>query len=110
MPGQAGGDVPDASERVRVGVLQVRVVAEAPSSRVQAVRSAAMFAARTQPQLTCQVFDGKLRRPIDFAVRTPPVSTTACSRWTTSMYWGWWLPGTPPIPPSGIFVQVNSGG
>jgi hypothetical protein len=23
-----------------------------------------------------------------------------------SMYWGWWLPGTPPIPPSGMFVQV----
>ena len=46
------------------------------------------------------------RRPMALAVRTPPVSTTACSRWTTSMYWGWWLPGTPPIPVSGMFVQV----
>jgi hypothetical protein len=41
-----------------------------------------------------------------FAVRTPPVSTTACSRWAASMYWGWWLPGTPPIPVPGMFVQV----
>ena len=40
------------------------------------------------------------------AVRTPPVSTKACSRWTMSMYWGWWLPGTPAIPSSGMFVQV----
>jgi hypothetical protein len=40
------------------------------------------------------------------AVRTPAVSTQACSRWTTSMYWGWWLPGTPGIPVSGMFVQV----
>ena len=54
-----------------------------------------MFAAMTQPQLTCQVFEGRLRRPMALAVRTPAVSTTACSRWTTSMYWGWWLPGTP---------------
>ena len=22
------------------------------------------------------------------------------------MYWGWWLPGTPPMPASGMFVQV----
>ena len=22
------------------------------------------------------------------------------------MYWGWWLPGTPAIPASGMFVQV----
>ena len=22
------------------------------------------------------------------------------------MYWGWWLPGTPPIPLPGMFVQV----
>jgi hypothetical protein len=41
-----------------------------------------------------------------FAVRTPPVSTTACSRWTASMYWGWWLPGMPGIPPPEMFVQV----
>ena len=51
-----------------------------PRRRVQAARSAAMFAARTQPQLTCQVFDGRFRRPMALAVRTPPVSTTACSR------------------------------
>ena len=65
-----------------------------------------MFAAMTQPQLTCQVFDGRLRRPMALAVRTPPVSTTACSRCTVSMYCGWWLPGTPAIPVSGMFVQV----
>ena len=41
------------------------------------------------------------------AVRTPLVSTTACSRCTTSMYWGWWLPGTPSIPASGMLVQVT---
>ena len=40
------------------------------------------------------------------AVRTPLVSTAACSRWTTSMYCGWWLPGTPAIPLPGMFVQV----
>jgi CHASE2 domain-containing sensor protein len=40
------------------------------------------------------------------AVRTPAVSTTACSRCRTSMYWGWWLPGMPPMPASGMFVQV----
>ena len=22
------------------------------------------------------------------------------------MYWGWWLPGTPATPASGMFVQV----
>ena len=36
-----------------------------------------MFAAMTQPQLTCQDFDGRFRRPIAFAVRTPPVSVLA---------------------------------
>jgi hypothetical protein len=40
------------------------------------------------------------------AVRTPPVSTTACSRCRTSMYWAWWLPGTPAIPLPGMFVQL----
>ena|SRR5438445_374543 len=25
---------------------------------------------------------------------------------STSRYWGWWLPGTPPIPAAGMFVQV----
>ena len=34
-----------------------------------------MFAAMTQPRLTCQVFDGRLRRPMALAVRTPAVST-----------------------------------
>src|SRR6516225_1878708 len=31
-----------------------------------------MFAAMTQPQLTCQVLDGRFRRPMALAVRTPP--------------------------------------
>ena len=65
-----------------------------------------MAAAATQPQLTCQDFDGRFRSPMAFAVRTPPVSTTACSRWATSTNWGCWLPGTPGIPSSGMLVQV----
>ena len=65
-----------------------------------------MFAAMTHPALTCQVFEGRARRPMALAVRTPAVSTQACSRWRTSMYWGWWLPGTPLIPPSGMLVQM----
>src|SRR5216683_5644467 len=77
-----------------------------PSSRHQAARSAAMLAASTQPQFTSQVFDGKLRRPIDFAVRTPS-STTACWRCSTPVNWAWWLPGTPPIPPAaGMLVTM----
>ena len=65
-----------------------------------------MFAAMTQPALTCQAFEGRLRRPMALAVRTPAVSTAACSRCTVSMYCAWWLPGTPPIPSSGMLVQV----
>src|SRR5438045_9684665 len=65
-----------------------------------------MLAASTQPQFTTQVLDGKLRRPIDFAARTPS-STTACWRCSTSMNWAWWLPGTPGIPPAGgMFVTM----
>ena len=41
-----------------------------------------MFAAMTQPRLTCQDFDGSPRSPMAFAVRTPP------------------------IPESGMFVQM----
>ena len=49
VAGQPGGQVPDpVAERVRVGVAEVRRRA-GPRRRVQAVRSAAMFAARTQP-------------------------------------------------------------
>ena len=40
------------------------------------------------------------------AVRTPLVSTTACSRWTTSAYCRWRLPGTPATPLPGMFMQV----
>ena len=65
-----------------------------------------MFAASTHPLLTCQVFDGRLRSPMALAVSTPPVSTVAWSRCSTSMYCGWWLPGTPAIPLSGMLVQV----
>jgi DNA-directed RNA polymerase specialized sigma24 family protein len=44
------------------------------------------------------------------AVRTPSVSTTACSRCPTSMYCGWWLPGTPPIPvPAGSACCTRPG-
>ena len=35
-----------------------------------------MFAAMTHPTLTCHVFEGRLRRPMALAVRTPLVSTT----------------------------------
>ena len=34
------------------------------------MRSAAMFAARTQPALTCQVLEGRFRSPMALAVRT----------------------------------------
>jgi CHASE2 domain-containing sensor protein len=51
--------------------------------------------------------DGRFRRPMALAVRTPLVSTTACSRCTVSMYWAWWLPGRPAIPASGMLVQVT---
>jgi hypothetical protein len=81
LTGEAGGDVPDpVAERVRVGVAEFLVVAVAEEAG-QAARSAAM----TQPALTCQVFEGRLRRPMALAARTPPVSTTVCSRWTVSM-------------------------
>jgi hypothetical protein len=30
----------------------------------------------------------------------------ACSRCSTSMTWGWWLPGTPGIPAAGMFMQM----
>jgi hypothetical protein len=88
--GQAGGEVPDPvnrTERIRVGVPQVLVIVAAEQTR-PGREIGGDVAAMTQPQLTCQHFDGSPRSPMAFAVRTPPVSTTACSRWTTSMYWG----------------------
>jgi len=82
---EAGGDVPDpVVERIRVGFPQVLVIVAAEEAG-QAARSAAMFTAMTQPQLTCHDLDGRARSPMALAVRTPPVSTTACSRWTTSI-------------------------
>src|SRR5258708_15051694 len=68
-----------------------------PSRRHQADKSAALFAASTQPQFTIQAFDGSFRRPIALFVLTWS-STMACSRCSTSMNWAWWLPGTPPMP------------
>ena len=60
----------------------------------------------TQPQVTTQVSDGRLRRPMDLPARTPS-PTTACWRCSTSMNWAWWLPGTPPIPrPAGMLVTT----
>ena len=57
VEGEPGGDVPDpVAERVRVGFPQVGPSWK-PRRRFQAVRSAAMFAAMTQPLLTCQVFE-----------------------------------------------------
>src|SRR5712691_5382854 len=65
-----------------------------------------MFAASIHPQFTVQVFDGRFRRPMAFAVLTLS-STTACSRCSTSMNWAWWLPGTPGTPPAaGMFVTM----
>ena len=97
MADQSGGQAQQpVAQRVRLGVLKVRAVvqAEQPAPGGQV---GGLFAASTHPEFTSQVFDGKLRRPIDFAVRTPS-STTACWRCSTSMNWAWWLPGTPPIP------------
>jgi hypothetical protein len=99
--------VPDpVAERVGIGVPQVLLVAvneeAGPGGQVGGdVRGDDPAA------VTCQDFEGRFRRPMALAARTPAVSTTACSRWTTSMYWGWWLPGTSLIPLSGMFVQVT---
>jgi hypothetical protein len=103
--GEPGGDVPDpVAERVRVGFPQVLIVAVAeeagPGGQVGGDVRRDDPAAVDLPGL-----DGTFRRPMALAVRTPPVST-ACSRCTTSRYWGWWLPGTPGIPAPGMFVQV----
>jgi hypothetical protein len=85
---EAGREVPDSvAERVRLGFLQVGAVVEAqqpaPGGKVSGDVGGEDPAAVDLPG-----FEGRFRRPIDFAVRTPPVSTTACSRWTTSMYCG----------------------
>ncbi len=86
--GEASGDVPDpVSERVRIRFFQVVAVVEAketgPGGQVGGdVR-------RDDPaavDLPCLL--GRFRRPMALAVRTPPVSTTACSRCTTSMHCG----------------------
>ena len=95
LPGVAGGQVPDPGRSVSGSASRRSASSQWPRRRVQAAKSAAMFAAMTHHALTCQVFDGRARRPMALAVRTPAVSTQACSRWTASMYWGWWLPGTP---------------
>ena len=65
-----------------------------------------MFAARTHPLLTCQVFEGRLRSPMAFAVRTPSVSTVAWSRWSDVDVLRVVAAGNPGIPVSGMFVQV----
>jgi hypothetical protein len=53
------------------------------------------------------VWDGEdSRRPVAFAAGTPAVSTTACSRWSTPVHWGWWLPGTIHRGPSGRFPAL----
>jgi hypothetical protein len=90
VPGEPGGNVPDAvAERVRVGFPQLLVVAEAeeagPGGQVGGDDPAAV---------DLPGFRGRgLRRPMAFAVRTPPVSTTARSRWTVSITAGGGCPG-----------------
>ena len=100
VPGSApastwpGGQVPDTvAERVRLGVAQVGLVVEAeepcPGGEVGGdVRC------EGPSLLTCQVLEGRLRRPMALAVRTPSVSTVAWSRWSASMNCWCWLPGT----------------
>ena len=66
-----------------------------------------MSAAMTHPALTYQVLEGRFCRPMASAVRTPAVTMQACSRCSTSMNCGWWLPGTPLIQASGMFVQIS---
>jgi hypothetical protein len=90
--------------RVRGGVAEFRVVGVAegagPGGEVGGdVRG------EDPPAVDLPVLS-RLRRPMALAVRTPTVSATACSRCRTSMYWAWWLPGTSPMPASGMFVQV----
>jgi hypothetical protein len=106
VPGEPGRQVPDpVAERAGVGVAEAGVVAVAeeagPGGEVGGDVRGEDPSGVDLPGL-----GGRLRRPIAVAVRTPPVSTTACSRCRTSMYWAWWLPGTPLMPSPGMFVQV----
>jgi len=80
MAGEPGGDVPDpVAERVRVGFPQVLMVVKAeeagPGGQVGGdVR-------RDDPaRVDLPCFEGRFRRPMALAVRTPAVSTMACSR------------------------------
>jgi hypothetical protein len=103
VAGQPGWQVPDpVAEGARVRVAEFAVVQSEEAGPCREVGGDV----RGEDPTTCQVFEGRFRSPMAFAVRTPPVSTTACSRWTASMYCAWWLPGTPPMPSSGMFVQV----
>jgi hypothetical protein len=81
LAGRAGGDVPDP-ERVGVGFPQVRVVVEAeeagPGGQVGGDVGGEDPAGVDLSGLRC----GSFRRAL--AVRTPPVSTTVCSRWVGS--------------------------
>ena len=105
VAGQPGRQMPDAvAERVRVRVAEFGVVAVAeeagPGGEVGG------DARRDDPSRVDLPGLGRFRRPMALAVRTPAVSTVAWSRCRTSMYCGWWLPGTSSMPESGMFVQV----
>jgi hypothetical protein len=77
---EAGEDVPDpVAERIRVGFPQALVIAEAEEARPR--REIGGDVRGYDPTaVDLPDFDGSPRSPIALAVRTPPVSTTACSQ------------------------------
>jgi len=88
VPGEFRGKVPDAvAQRRRVGVVEFRVVLVAeeagPGGEVGGdVR-------REHPPLVdLEYLRRQAPEPMSLAVRTPTVSTQACSRCSTSMYCG----------------------
>jgi hypothetical protein len=64
-----------------------------------------MFAAMTQPQLTCQ---DVWQVPQAHGLRGPDAACLDDGVLAVGDVdvLGWWLPGTPGIPPSGMFVQM----
>jgi hypothetical protein len=104
---EPGRQVPDpVAERVRVGVAEFLVVVVAEEAGPGGEVSGDVR--RDDPSFVdLPGFRGRFRSPMALAVRTPAVSTQAWSRCSTSVNCGWWLPGIPPIPASGMFVQVT---
>src|SRR5580700_10012995 len=106
VDGEAGGDVPDpVAERVRVGVPQLAVVAAAeeagPGGQVGGDVRRDDPAAVDLPGLRREVPQAHGLGGADAARLDDGVLAV-----DHVDVLGWWLPGTPAIPASGMFVQV----